>query len=88
MFGPIADRSDGVIRKVQVDMYSSTDRTTAKREMRYTVTPTAKEDKNNDGVINQADHDLLMPGDNFGFDEEWEFLGDGKKYSTTRKTDI
>ena len=69
-------------------MYSSTDRTTAKREMRYTVTPTAKEDKNNDGVINQADHDLLMPGDNFGFDEEWEFLGDGKKYSPTRKTDI
>ena len=88
LFGPIADSSDGLIRKVQVDMYSSTDRTTAKREMRYTVTPTAKEDKNNDGVINQADHDLLMPGDNFGFDEEWEFLGDGKKYSPTRKTDI
>ena len=88
LFGPIADSSDGLIRKVQVDMYSSTDRATAKREMRYTVTPTAKEDKNNDGVINQADHDLLMPGDNFGFDEEWEFLGDGKKYSPTRKTDI
>ena len=88
LFGPIADSSDGLIRKVQVDMYSSTDRAAAKREMRYTVTPTAKEDKNNDGVINQADHDLLMPGDNFGFDEEWEFLGDGKKYSPTRKTDI
>ena len=88
LFGPIADSSDGIIRKVQVDMYSSTDRATAKREMRYTVTPTAKEDKNNDGVINQADHDLLMPGDIFGFDEEWEFLGDGKNYSPTRKTDI
>ena len=88
LFGPIADSSDGLIRKVQVDMYSSTDRATAKREMRYTVTPTAKEDKNNDGVINQADHDLLMPGDNFGFDEEWQFLGDGKTYSPTRKTDI
>jgi len=88
LFGPIADSSDGLIRKVQVDVYGSTDRATAKREMRYTVTPTAKEDKNADGVIDQADHDLLMPGDNFGFDEDWQFLGDGKKYSPTRKTDI
>ena len=69
-------------------MYSSTDRATAKREMRYTVTPTAKEDKNDDGVIDSQDHALLMPGDNFGFDEEWQFLGDGKTYSPTRKTDI
>ena len=88
LFGPIADSSDGLIRKVQVDMYSSTDRATAKREMRYTVTPTAKEDKNNDGVIDSQDHALLMPGDNFGFDEDWQFLGDGKTYSPTRKTDI
>ena len=42
LFGPIADSSDGLIRKVQVDMYTSTDVKTAKREMRYTVTPTAK----------------------------------------------
>ena len=88
LFGPIADSSDGLIRKVQADMYSSTDRATAKREMRYTVTPTAKEDKNDDGVIDSQDHALLMPGDNFGFDEEWQFLGDGKTYSPTRKTDI
>ena len=88
LFGAIADSSDGLIRKVQVDMYSSTDRATAKREMRYTVTPTAKEDKNNDGVIDATDHALLEPGDNFGFDEEWQFLGDGKSYSPTRKTDL
>ena len=37
LFGPIADTSDGLIRKVQVDMYTSTDLATAKREMRYTV---------------------------------------------------
>ena len=43
LFGPIADSSDGLIRKVQVDMYTSTDVKTAKREMRYTVTPTAKD---------------------------------------------
>ena len=88
LFGPIADSSDGLIRKVQVDVYSSTDRSIARREMRYTVSATAKEDKNNDGVINQQDHDLVMPGDDFGFDEEWEFLGDGKTYSPTRQTDI
>jgi len=88
LFGPIADSSDGLIRKVQVDMYTSTDTKTAKREMRYTVTPTAKEDKNNDGVINEADHKLLQPGDNFGFDEEWEFFADSKNYSSTRQIDI
>ena len=88
LFGAIADSSDGLIRKVQVDMYSSTDRAIAKREMRYTVTPTAKEDKNNDGVIDATDHALLEPGDSFGFDEEWQFLGDGKSYSPTRKTDL
>ena len=88
LFGHIADSSDGLIRKVQVDMYSSTDRKTAKREMRYTVTPTSKVDRNNDGVINSADHLLLEPGDDFGFDEDWQFLGDGKTYSPTRQTDI
>ena len=88
LFGPIADSSDGLIRKVQVDMYTSTDTATAKREMRYTVTPKALEDKNNDGVIDATDHGLLQPGDNFGFDEEWTFFGDGKEYSPTRQTDI
>ena len=87
LFGAIADSSDGLIRKVQVDLYTSTDRATAKREMRYTVTPTAKVDKNNDGVIDAADTPLLVPGDNFGFDEEWEMFADGKTYSEVRKTD-
>jgi hypothetical protein len=36
LFGPIANTTDGLIRKVQVDMYAGTDQTTAKREMRYT----------------------------------------------------
>jgi len=88
LFGPVADSSEGLIRKVQVDMYTSTDTKTAKREMRYTVTPKALEDKNNDGVINSVDHGLLQPGDNFGFDEEWEFLPDSKSYSPTQQTDI
>ena len=88
LFGPVADSTDGLIRKVQVDLYTSTDVATAKREMRYTVTPVAKEDKNNDNVINALDHALLQPGDNFGFDEEWINFADGKNYSPTRKIDI
>ena len=88
LFGPIADTSDGLIRKVQVDMYTSTDQATAKREMRYTVTPTSKIDRNNDGVIDEADHKLLEPGDDFGFSETSEFFSDSRNFSPTRKTDI
>ena len=88
LFGPIADTSDGLIRKVQVDMYTNTDVKSAKREMRYTVTPTSKIDRNNDGVINEADHKLLEPGDDFGFSETTEFFNDSKTFSPTRKTDI
>lgn len=73
LFGPIAESTDGLIRKVQVDMYSSTDVNTAKREMRYTVTP---------------DPIDANPGDDFGFDENWEYLGDSKSYSPTRQTDV
>ena len=73
MFGPIADSTDGLIRKVIVDTYTSTDTQTAKREMRYTVQP---------DPIN-AD-----PEDNFGFTENWEFFSDSKEYSPTRQTDI
>ena len=88
LFGPVADSSDGLIRKVQVDMYTSTDIKTAKREVRYTVTPTSKIDRNDDGVINEEDHKLLMPGDDFGFSETTEFFADSKNFSPTRKIDI
>ncbi len=88
LFGPVADSSDGLIRKVQVDMYTSTDVKTAKREIRYTVTPTSKIDRNDDGVINEEDHKLLMPGDDFGFSETTEFFADSKNFSPTRKIDI
>ena len=88
LFGAIADSSDGLIRKVQVDMYTNTDTKTAKREVRYTVTPKSKTDRNDDGVIDVADHALLQPGDDFGFDEGIEFFSDGKTYSEVRQTDI
>jgi len=73
LFGPIADNPEGLIRKVIVDNYADTDRTTAKREMRYTVVP---------DPIN------ANPGDDFGFSETWEYLGDSKSYSPTQQTDI
>jgi hypothetical protein len=73
LFGPIADTTDGLIRKVQVDMYSGIDTTTAKREMRYTVTP---------------DPIDAGPDDDFGFNENWEFFNDSKTYSPTQQTDI
>ena len=73
LFGPIADTTDGLIRKVQVDVYSSTDTTTAKREMRYTVTP---------------DPIDAGPDDDFGFNENWEFFNDSKTYSPTQQKDI
>ena len=73
LFGPISDTTDGLIRKVQVDTYSGTDTQTAKREMRYTVTP---------------DPIDASPEDDFGFNENWDFLQDSKKYSPTKKVDL
>ena len=156
LFGPVVDNPEGLIRKVIVDTYSSTDRLSAKREMRYTVTPQAKVDYNNDNtgvlsanieatdqripvtntsgfsngdrivigseimyvkditsstelfvtrgydstiaalhlkdtVINRlttADDDLVEPDDDFGFNEDWQYLGDARSYSPTQQTDI
>jgi len=73
LFGPIADSTDGLIRKVQVDYYNSTDTATAKREMRYTVTP---------------DPIDAGPDDDFGFTAVWDTFDDSKKYSPTQQEDI
>jgi hypothetical protein len=73
LFGPIADSTDGLIRKVQVDMYTNTDIVNAKRESRYTVVP---------DPIDAA------PDDDFGFNENWEHFNDSKSYSPTQQTDI
>jgi hypothetical protein len=73
LFGPIADSTDGLIRKVQVDYYNSTDIATAKREMRYTLTP---------------DPIDANPDDDFGFNETWQSFEDSKTYSPTQQRDI
>ena len=88
MFGPVADSTDGLIRKVQLDYYTDTNTRTASREMRYTVAAKAKKDYNDDKVINEADDPLIPLGDDFGFTETSTFFGDGKEFSPTRKIDI
>ena len=88
MFGPVADSTDGLIRKVQLDYYTDTNTRTASREMRYTVAAKAKKDYNEDDVIDQYDDPLIPPGDDFGFTETSTFFGDGKDFSPTRKIDL
>ncbi len=73
LFGPIADTTDGLIRKVQTDLYTSTDTKTAKREMRYTATPVPAD---------------AGPADDFGFSETWTDFSDSKTYSPTQGKDI
>jgi len=73
LFGPVAESSEGLIRKVQTDLYSDTNTQTAKREVRYTAVP---------------DPITAEPGDDFGFTENWNFLPDSKEYSPTRQEDI
>ena len=80
LFGPIAESTDGLIKKVQTDLYADTNTKTAKREMRYTVTP------------NPAD---AGPADDFGFSESWQDVSAAsddlkadQTYSPTRQEDI
>ena len=88
LYGPIAENPEGLIKKVIVDQYASVDTVNAKREMRYTVTPTATKDYNSDGAIDSNDNALIVPGDDFGFSETSEFFGDGRDRSPTKQTDI
>ena len=87
LFGPIAESPEGLIKKVQVDMSADSKRT-APREVRYTATPKAKQDYNNDGVVNALDDPFVNADDDFGFNESWEQFTDGRTYSQTRQTDI
>ena len=73
LFGPVAESTDGLIRKVQVDTYTGTDVVNSKREMRYTVVP---------------DPIDAGPDDDFGFSETVEQLFDSKTYSPTQQRDI
>lgn len=73
LFGPISSSTEGLIRKVQVDLYSNTDVQNTKREVRYTVVP---------------DPIDASPDDDFGFNETWEQFSDSKSYSAIQQKDI
>ena len=49
LFGPIANTTDGLIKKIQVDYYADT-ATNSKRELRYIATPQANKDYNSDNT--------------------------------------
>jgi len=48
LFGPVSDSSEGLIKKVQVDYHASVNTETARRELRFTATPQARKDYDND----------------------------------------
>ena len=73
LFGPVAESSEGLIKKVQVDYHTDTNVKTSKREMRYTVTP---------------DPISAGPDDDFGFSETSSVFSDSKSYSPTQRKDI
>ena len=56
LFGAVADNPDGLIKKVNVDYFTDTNRVTAKRVQRYSATPRATKDYNDDNTnaINKA----------------------------------
>ena len=73
LFGPVAESSEGLIKKVIVDTAMDTNTAQAKREMRYTVEP---------------DPITASPGDDFGFSETTSFFSDSKSYSPVQQQDI
>ena len=56
LFGPVTDNPEGLIKKVDVDYYAAENFKTAKRNIRYSATPTAKQNYDDDQatVINGA----------------------------------
>ena len=48
LFGPVADNPEGLIKKVDVDYYTDTNVKTARRNIRYSATPAAKENYDGD----------------------------------------
>jgi len=81
IYGPTSDT--GLIKKAITKEYSTTDLNIASRHRKYTVTPKAKEDKNNDTIVDALDDALLVSGDDFGFNETSGFFEDVWRKTTT-----
>jgi hypothetical protein len=56
IFGPIADTTDKLIKKVQVDYYTNTNINNASRQLRYVARPRALKDYNNDATTVLAEN--------------------------------
>ena len=56
LFGPIADSTEGLIKKVQVDYYTTINSSNSSRELRYTATPREIKDYNNDDSSTLVDN--------------------------------
>jgi hypothetical protein len=87
IFNEIPDDGEGIIRKVQVD-YATDAIRNARREVRYTATPQALEDYNDDGVIDIQDDALIEFGDDFGFNDQIQDFQDFKTYSNSQGIDV
>ena len=71
IYGPFNQAN--IIRKATI--YESVgDLNESRRNAAYTYTPKALEDNNNDGVIDSLDDALVMPDDDFGFNEGIELF--------------
>jgi hypothetical protein len=57
LFGPIGSPNDAIIKQVQVDYYTNTNRINASRQLRYIAEPRALQDYNND-EITQISQDI------------------------------
>ena len=55
LFGPLPDSTEGLIKKVQVDYYTNTNRKNASRELRYIAEPRAIQDYTNDNITSLAE---------------------------------
>ena len=71
MYGPVSDAA--IIKKATV-FETLGDFHQHKRILKYDVEPKALTDINDDGVINNLDDELVMPDDDFGFNEGIELL--------------
>lgn len=80
LYGPVKENATGIIKKVQVDSYTSVDQT-APREVRYSVTPKALQDYNGDATIDSLDDPFVSAGDDFGFNELISDFTDSKQWN-------
>lgn len=71
-----------------VDIYQDTNTRTARKSVRYTTTPKAKKDYNDDGAITAADDPLIVEGDDFGFNETTSIYLTPTKYSPSEGKDV